>query len=137
MIQTLQYMKFGQNPSFASRDTFRVQTRFFGQNLKISKCWCDPEHEVKVTKIYSLLFSLPVMRLRQFGQNPLIVSGDRVQTRDYADADGIRTKSNMSPSPSVGGTEGEGDLIMTSKIYQVLMNSDHFKRNQSQPNSKS
>ena len=28
-----------------------VQTSFFGQNLKISKCRCDLENEVKVTKI--------------------------------------------------------------------------------------
>ena len=43
-------MEFGQNPSFGSRD--RVQTRFFfGQNLKISKGWCNLENEVKVTKI--------------------------------------------------------------------------------------
>ena len=31
-----QYMKFGLNPSFGSRD--RVQISFFGQKLKISKC---------------------------------------------------------------------------------------------------
>ena len=37
------------------------------------------------------------MRLRKVGQNPLIGSGDRVQTRSYVDADGIRTKSNVSP----------------------------------------
>ena len=27
------------------------QAFLFGQNLKISKCWCDLENEVKVTKI--------------------------------------------------------------------------------------
>ena len=43
------YMNFSQNPSFASRD--RVQTSFFGQNLKFSKCWYDLENEANVTKI--------------------------------------------------------------------------------------
>ena len=39
------------------------------------------------------------MCLCQFGQNPRIGSGDRVQTMSNADADadGIRTKSNMLP----------------------------------------
>ena len=93
------YMSFGQNPSFASRD--RVQTSFFGQNLKISKRWYDLENEVSVTKIYSLLSSLPIMCLCKFGQTPPIGSGDRVQTMNNQDAnaDGIRTENNISPLP--------------------------------------
>ena len=43
------------------------------------------------------------MRLCKFGQNPPIDSGDRVQTRSYAD--GILTKSSMS-SLRLGGGEG-------------------------------
>ena len=45
------------------------------------------------------IFSLPMMRLCKFGQNPPIGTGDRVQTRGYADTDRICTKSNMSPLP--------------------------------------
>ena len=43
-----------QNPSFGSRD--RVQTSFFWSNFDNSKCWCDLENEVKITKahFYSL-----------------------------------------------------------------------------------
>ena len=86
----LQNVKFGQNPSFGSRDG--VQTSFFlGQNLKISKCWCDLENKVKVIKIKPLFSPVQVMCLCKFGQNPPNGSGDRVQTRSYADADGIRT----------------------------------------------
>ena len=79
---------------------------FFGQNLKISKCCCDREDEVKVTKIYSLFFFLRIMCLCKFGQNPPIGSGDRMQTMSIADADtnGIHTKSNMSPLPFGWGT---------------------------------
>ena len=47
-------MNFGQNPSFASRD--RVQTSFFGQNLKILKCWYDLENEVHVAVLHVLTF---------------------------------------------------------------------------------
>ena len=43
------YIKFGQDPSFGSRD--RVQTSFFLVNIWHSKCWCDLENEVKVMKI--------------------------------------------------------------------------------------
>ena len=48
---------------------------------------------------------LQIMCLCKFRQNPPIGPGDIVQTRSYtdADADGIRTKSNMSPSPRLGG----------------------------------
>ena len=78
-------MKFGQN---------RMQTSFCGQNLTISKCWYELEmrsgHQNLITS-----FSLPIMCLCKFGQNPSIGSGDRVQTRSYADtdADRIRTKT--------------------------------------------
>ena len=44
----IQYIKFGQNPSFGSRD--RVQTSFFGQ-IWHSKCWCDLENKVKYVLI--------------------------------------------------------------------------------------
>ena len=79
---------------------------FLGQNLKISKCCCDLENEVKVTKTQILLSSLPIMCLCKFGQNPPIGSGDKVQTMSNADtdADMIHTKNNMSNSPLVGGT---------------------------------
>ena len=39
------------------------------------------------------------MCLCKFGHNPLIGSGDRMQTMSIADANVIRTKSNMSPPP--------------------------------------
>ena len=39
------------------------------------------------------------MCLCQFGQIPTIGSEERVQTRSYADADRIRTKSTMPPLP--------------------------------------
>ena len=84
-----------------------MQTSFFGQNLKILKCWYDLENEVKVTKSISLLSFLPIMCLCKFGQTPPIDSRDRVQTMNNQDAnaDEIRTKTIFLPSPLVGGTK--------------------------------
>ena len=48
------------------------------------------------------------MCLCEFGQNPPIDSGDRVQTRSYAD--GSAPKAVCPPSPSVGG----GDITIIS-----------------------
>ena len=45
------------------------------------------------------LFSpLPTMYLCKFGQNPSTGSKDITSERSYADADGIHTKNNMSPT---------------------------------------
>ena len=45
--------------------------------LDISECWCDLEHQVMVTKIYSTLSLLPTMHICEFGQNPSISSEDK------------------------------------------------------------
>ena len=52
-IPVIQYMKFGLNPSFGSRD--RVQTSFIWSNLH-SKRWYDLENEAKVTKSSHFFF---------------------------------------------------------------------------------
>ena len=115
-------MKFGQNPSLGSRD--RVQTSFFGQNLKNSKCWCDLENEVKVTKILTLLSFFLIMCLRKFDQNPPIGSGDRVQT--MTNTDGIRTKSIIYPKGDIipeyvkSGWAPFKNLIGLAKFFQQL-----------------
>ena len=77
-IPMIQHIKFGQNPSFGSRD--RVRKAFLAK-IGHSKCWCDLENEVKVTKIKSFLFHVPVVFLCKFDQNPPIGLQDRVQTR--------------------------------------------------------
>ena len=61
---------------FSSRDSKRKH--YFGK-----KHWCDLENEVKVTKIYSTLFPLPIMKLCKFGENPPTGKGkgDRVAKR--------------------------------------------------------
>ena len=46
------------------------------------------------------------MYLCKFGQNPSTGSKDITSERSYADADGIRTKNNMSPA------FGWGDIIV-------------------------
>ena len=104
IFTALQYMKFGQNPSFGSRD--RVQTNVFGQKLKILKCWFDLENEVKVTKILSLLSSLPIMCLCKSGQKPHIGSRDRVQRMSNVDAGKLKSADvtlkmrSRSPKPN-------------------------------------
>ena len=50
--------------------------------------------------------------LCQFGLNPSSGSEDIVQTKSYADADGIHTKNNMSPTPSEGG---HNEILMSIK----------------------
>ena len=75
----IQYIKFGQNPSFGSRDKS-------GEKLSLvkiwhSKCWYDLKNKVKVTKILSFLSHVPIVFLCKFGPNQPIGSGDRVQTR--------------------------------------------------------
>ena len=52
--------------------------------------------------------------LCQFGLNPSSGSGGIVQTKSYADAadaDGIHTKNNMSPTPSEGGHNFDSSLL--------------------------
>ena len=49
IIPMIQYIKVDQNLSFGSRD--RVHSLFFFGRIWHSKCWCDLENEVKVTKI--------------------------------------------------------------------------------------
>ena len=58
------------------------------------------------------------MYLCKFGQNPSIGSKDNARKRSNADADpdGIRTKNNMSPPPSVGGHNTNLDLV-TDNVY--------------------
>ena len=48
-----------------------------------SKLSCDLENGVKVTKISSLLIYVPAIQMCKFGQNPFILSGDRVQTSHF------------------------------------------------------
>ena len=58
----------------------------------------------------------------QFGQNPLIVPEERVQTRSYADW--ILTKSSMPPPPLFGGRGGRGynlaliDPVVSEKMFE-------------------
>ena len=84
-----------------------VKTSLF----QLSKTSCDLANRVKVTKILSVFFLNPIMYICKFGENPSISSRDMVQTRSCAavdaDADRIRTKSNMSP-PMVEGGGGQG-----------------------------
>ena len=82
----IQYIKFGQNPSFGSGD--RVQTSFFWSKYGFKvlvwhwKWGQRQSHQyLKVTKILSFLSYVSVMFLCKFGQNPPIGSGDRVRTR--------------------------------------------------------
>ena len=50
-IPMIQYIKFGQKPSFGSRDRAECRQAFFLVKIWHSKCWCDLENELKVTKI--------------------------------------------------------------------------------------
>ena len=95
-------MKFDQNPPFGSGD--RVQTSFlFWSKFENFKVLVWPWKWGQGHKNLITSFSLPIMCLCKFGENPPIGSGDRVQKMSTADAGGIRTKSNMPPSPSVEG----------------------------------
>ena len=93
--QTFKPSQHYNDPSFGSRE--RVQTSFFWskfENFKVLvwpwKCG-QKGHQNLITS-----FPLPIMCLCKFGQNLPIGSWDRVQTRSYADANKICTKSNMS-----------------------------------------
>ena len=68
--------------------------------FNFSKCWCDHENKVKITKIKSTLSPLLVMYLWKGGQNPSTGSKDNVRKRNYAEAnaEGIQIQTNMSPS---------------------------------------
>ena len=79
------------------------------------KSSCDLENEVKVTKTLSALKLVPMIYPGKYGGIPSTGSRDIMGTRIcHADADtdtdsdtkwicnGIRTETNMSPSPLVG-----------------------------------
>ena len=72
----IQYIKFGQNPSFGPRD--RVQTNLFGQNLTF-KVLVWPWKWGKCHQNLILSSPCSVVFLCKFGQNPPICSGERVQ----------------------------------------------------------
>ena len=61
--------------------------------------------------------------LCQFGLNPSSGSGDIVQTKSYADADadGIHTKNNMSPTPSEGGhnKNAKESLNLEETVFKI------------------
>ena len=87
----LQYIKFGHNPSFGSKDGVQIfwsksDIQSAGVTLKTRSMSPKSNH----------FFLHP-----NNGQNPPIGSEDRVQKRSYAaaDIDGTHIKSNMSPSP--------------------------------------
>ena len=73
-----------------------TQAFVFGKNLIISKCSWILENEVKVTKILTLLSSLPIMCLCKFGQNPPIGSGDRSADNEQCWRD-LHRKQYISP----------------------------------------
>ena len=60
------------------------------------------------------------MYLCQFDQNPPIGLEERMQTRRYADADKIRTKSNMSTPPPTSPLVEEGDRYNLALIDSVV-----------------
>ena len=76
--------------------------------LDISKCRCDLENNVKVTKISSTLSILPTMYLCKFGQMPSTSSEDNAQNQSHAEADGIHTSSLWL-----------GDIIMMQKTDKI------------------
>ena len=104
----LQYMKFGQNPSFGSR--YRVPIIFFVQNDN-SKCWCDFQNEIKVTKIQPLFFSVPIMCLWKLSQNLHIGSGYKVQTRSNATSMPMPTPTGSAPKAI-----GKGHQILITSL---------------------
>ena len=56
----------------------KMQIRKFLVKIWHSKCWCELEKEIKVTKIESLFTYVQLVFVCNFGQNPLIGSGDRI-----------------------------------------------------------
>ena len=78
----------------------RVQTRSYvdanAENLTFKVLVWPVKWGQGHQNLITSLFPLPIICLCKFGQNPPIGLGDRVQTRSYADADRIRTKSSMS-----------------------------------------
>ena len=110
-VTMIQYIHFGQNPSFSSRERQQdphqnqyvppfvkgdIYTTVWSESMNllkrkhvgtlfwakfdISKCCCDLENKVKVTKILLTLSDLQTMYLYKFGQNPL--TGLEVRMRE-------------------------------------------------------
>ena len=95
-----------------------VQKITHGNHISdISKCCCDLENKVKVTKLQSTLSPLPTMYLCKFGQNPSTGSGK--QSYIDADANGICTKNNMPPSLQLGNINLSGILVLECTCQTV------------------
>ena len=82
VIPMIQYIKFGQNPFFGSRD--RVQTIFFFlllSKLDIESADVTLQMRSRSPESNHFFSHVPMVFLCKFGQNPPIGSGDRVWTR--------------------------------------------------------
>ena len=74
--------------------------KFFWVKIWHSKCWCDLENKVKVTKIYSLLSNVSMVFLCKFGQNPPICLGDKSADKThFYSLYSVVTLKLMSKSP--------------------------------------
>ena len=100
-----QFFPFYQQCIYASLDKIHpmVQKITHGNHISdISKCRCDLENKVEVTKIQSSPSLLPTMYLCNFCQNLPTGSEYNTRKRSYTDANAVRTKYNMSSLPLDG-----------------------------------
>ena len=105
----IQYIKFDQNSSFGSRDSVLVK-------IWHSKCLCNLENEVKVTKILSFLSDVQTLFLCKFGQNPPIGSGDLIISSPCQNGVSMQVWSN----PSIGSEDKSPDKAHFYSVYSAV-----------------
>ena len=123
-------MKFGENPSFGSRD--RVQTSFFWSKFDNSVLlwpWSQGHQSLIIS------FPLPKKCLWSLVKIHPLVQEIRVQTRSNmdADVDRIHTKSSMSPHLLLLGdiimvlTINTKALVICAEWYEAFLGNDSLR----------